>query len=120
MNALVASLGFLALVSGLAKLMGRSRTLPGVPLFALLEVVAGGAVPLLVLSHPPSPAHGLLLMALTLGLVFLSTGFQVLRTRADRHRRQATENARLVTYVRYLSKEGGAPPPSTRGNGEGR
>ena len=104
MTGLLVLAGLMALASGLLKLFGKGRGAGGVPPWALLELLAGVAVPLYALQgrHPP----GLLawILFLTLGLILFSSVLQVSRVRALKRHREATESARLVTYVKFLSR----------------
>jgi len=115
MTGLVFLAGALALASGLLKLFGKGRRPGEIPLLGLLEVLAGGVVPFYALGSRPPPS---LLGPLTLGLfglIFLSSLLAAARARIRRRHREATESARLVTYVKYLSGQ-----PGSGGADEGR
>jgi peptidoglycan/LPS O-acetylase OafA/YrhL len=103
MTGLVVVAGLMALASGLLKLFGKGRGIGGVPLLALLELLAGVAVPLYVLQDRPPQGHLSWILFLTLGLILVSSLLQVARVRALKRHREETESARLVTYVKYLS-----------------
>ena len=103
--------GVLALGSGVLKLFGKGRRVGEVPLLALVEMLVGVGVPVYATANRPSPGVMTTLLFLTLGLVLFSSVMQVAKARAQRHHRAETEAARLVTYVKFLSRqpEGGVP-----------
>jgi len=103
MTALVVIAGALSLASGLIKLFGRGRLPGGIPLLAVLEVVAGLALPLFALANRPPLGVLSWGLGLTLILVAVSSGYQISRARAFRRHREETEAARLQVWVRYLS-----------------
>ncbi len=115
MYILVALTGLLALASGAIKLLGKGKTLPGVPILAVMEILAGMAVPFLALTRRPPPGQGFVLLGFCLVVVFLSTAYQVFQTRARRRHRLSTEDARLYTYVKYLAMEAQEPPSPEEG-----
>ena len=104
MTGLVVIAGLLALASGLLKLFGKGRRAGEIPVWALLELVVGVAVPLYAVTgpHPQAALAGALF--LTLGLILLSSILQVAQARARKRHRETTEAARLVTYVKYISR----------------
>lgn len=107
----------LALGSGLIQLLGKGRIPGTVPLIALVELLAGLAVPFLALTRQvPAMAGGILLTSLV-ALVLYSSLTRTLRTRARLKHREETEAARLETYVRYLSARAEADKPA-EGQGE--
>jgi hypothetical protein len=104
MIGLVVIAGLLALASGLLKLFGKGRRAGDLPVWALLELTAGIAAPIYAVTGPhPQPALTGALF-LTLGLILVSSLFQVARARARKRHRETTEAARLVTYVKYISR----------------
>jgi hypothetical protein len=105
MTGLVAVVGLMALGSGLLKLFGKGRGLGGIPVWALLELLAGVGVPLYVLGGAPAQWVLTMVLFLTLALILVSSLLQVARVRALKRHREETESARLVTYVKYLSAQ---------------
>jgi hypothetical protein len=103
MTVLVALAGILALSSGMVKIFGKGRTPGSIPLFALLELIAGVGVPFYVLNVGPSPAVTRNLVFLLIALVFISTLSRARTLKAQRRRRELTESARLSNYVNRLS-----------------
>jgi uncharacterized membrane protein YvlD (DUF360 family) len=115
MTGLVLLAGGLALASGLLKLFGRGRQTGEVRISALMEILAGVVVPLYALGvGPPPRVLGLLLLGL-FGLVILSSALALARARTQQRHREATESARLVTYVKYLSRQTPGSPPEKGG-----
>jgi hypothetical protein len=114
MAALVALASVLALSSGLVKTLGKGRTPGSIPLFALLELIAGLGVPFYVLKVGPPPALTGTLVFLLVALVMVSSISRARNLKAERRRRELTESARLANYVNHLSalKEAGADPRS--------
>jgi hypothetical protein len=94
----------LLLTSGLVKLHAGAHAGLGLPLLALVETLAGIALMSGMLAWRPSPHTGLTLVESALLLILVSS-VQVAASLARRRRaREASEGARLVTYVKYLSR----------------
>lgn len=101
----------LLLASGLVKLHAGDRAGLGVTVLPLVETVAGLALlATLALGRRPSAHGGLAIVVCALALVLASSllvGGAIARKRRSR---EDSEGARLVTYVRYLSRQ---DPPET-------
>ena len=103
MTGLLVLAAILALGSGLVKIFGKGRIPGGVPLLALLEVVAGVVGPWLALSLKPPPLVTGVIVFLLIVLVIVSSVSRGLELRAQRRRRELSESARLANYVDHLS-----------------
>lgn len=117
MTGFLACAGVLAVLSGLVKLLGKGRQPGTLPLIPLLEFVAGLGGLYVGIVYPPSPLVGGGMSALLVSLVLISTLSRARRFRAQRRHRELTEEARLATYVQYLSsrpqeEEGASEPPT--------
>lgn len=101
-------------MSGLLKLFGRSRIQGEVPLLPILEALAGAGAPFFFLTQEPTPGVGVWIIAVLLGLVFVSSIHQARKAGARRRSREESEGGRLATYIKFISvqKELDSPPSS--------
>jgi hypothetical protein len=115
MTGLVFATGAFAIVSGLIKLFGRSRTPGAVQVLPLLEVFSGVGAPLLGMAWETESAGVIALVALPLSMVVVSTTHQAITTKARRMKREESEGARLATFVNFLADQDQdeAPPSSS-------
>ena len=101
----------LLVASGLVKLHAGDRAGLGVTVFPLVETVAGlallGAV---ALGRRPSVHGGLAIVVCAVALVLVSSLLVGTAIARRRRSREDSEGARLVTYVKYLSRR---DPPET-------
>jgi len=117
MTGLVVIVGLMALGSGLLKVFGKGRRAGEVPVWPLLEVLAGAGVSIYVMRSEPRQGILTLLLFLTLGLILLSSLLQAAKVRARKRHREETESARLAVYVKYLSNQVAEDGPPTAGGG---
>ncbi len=113
--ALVGMAGGLVLLSGLGKLRASRRGGPLVLMLSVLEICFGMIVAFLAMAAPPSPSLGMVLVVGGVVLVLASSAVATLKLAAARRAREASEGARLATYIRYLSARDGGSPPEERG-----
>ena len=100
--------GLLLVASGGLKLVRAvGAGLQGLALLCVLELIGGVGLTFLTLASPPSAEGGFRLIAGAFGLLLVSSLSYGFRLRAMRRRREASEGARLVTYVKYLSAQEG-------------
>jgi len=101
----------LLLASGLVKLHAGDRAGLGLTVLPLVETVAGLALLApVMLGRRPSAHGGLAIVVCGVALVLVSSllvGSAIVRKRRSR---EDSEGARLVTYVKYLSRQ---RPPET-------
>jgi len=76
-----------------------------VPIAALVQVLTGAVVCFLGFSSGITGDAGLVVVAASILMVLASAIWQGLRLRAARRKREASEGARLATYVKYLSRD---------------
>jgi hypothetical protein len=111
MTLLLVLTSILLLASGLVKLHAGERAGLGITVPPLAETAAGFAVLVpMVLGWRPGARGGLAMVVCAVALVLASSllvGAAVVRKRKSR---EDSEGARLVTYVRYLSRR---DPPRT-------
>ena len=111
MTALLVITALLLLVSGLVKLHAAGRVGLGVTVLPLVEIVAGlGLLAPLMFAWRPAPRAGLFIVCGGVLLVLASSGWIGLSMARKRRSRDASEGARLATYVKYLSRQ--VPPES--------
>lgn len=102
----------LLLVSGLVKLHAAGRVGLGVTVLPLVEVVAGLALlaSAVFAWHPPGNTGLMLVTGAVLLIVVSSTWIGRAISRRWRAREES-EGARLVRYVKYLSRQDTQDPP---------
>ncbi len=105
MSPLLILTGLLVIAAGLVSLRTATRMRLGVPFAALIQVLVGAIVSVVGFSSGPAGGRGLLLVVASVLLVVAAAGWQAVRVRAARQAREASEGARLVTYVKYLSHD---------------
>jgi hypothetical protein len=105
---LLVTTGMLLILSAVLKVRTASKAGLGLPLLLLGEVVAGLALPVVSLVAPPTPEAGFRMVLAALALIVVSSVALSMRVRALARDRQASEGARLVRYVKYLSSTPGA------------
>lgn len=101
----------LLVASGLVKLHAGDRAGLGVTVLPLVETVAGLALlgPV-ALGRRPSARGGLAIVLCAVALVLVSSLLVGTAIARRRRSREDSEGARLVTYVKYLSRR---EPPET-------
>lgn len=104
MTGLLVLAGLLLVVSGALKARLAGRAGLGFPLLPLAELITGAALMLISFARPLSPDAGLRLVVGSLVLLMVSTVRQGMVLGRAREERRASEGARLVTFVKYLSK----------------
>lgn len=105
MSPLLILTGMLVLSSALVLLRTGARMGAGVPIPALIQLIAGVVVSVLGFSSAPGGSTGLVVVVASVLLVLATAIFQAVRVRAHRRAREASEGARLETYVKYLSRD---------------
>lgn len=106
MTLLLIMAALLLLVSGLVKLHAGGRAGLGVTVLPLVETVAGLALLAPVaFAWRPGPHTGLAIVLCAVVLVLSSSLWVGAAIARRRHSREESEGARLVTYVKYLSRQ---------------
>ena len=95
--------------SGIVKIRAAGRAKLGLPMFSLLEVVAGIALAGVAAVSPPTVDVGFRYVVGAVALVLVSSIAMGMRLAAGRRKREESEGVRLITHVKYLS----ASPDST-------
>lgn len=96
----------LLVISGLVKLHAGDRAGLGITVLPLVETLAGlGLLAPVALAWRPRPREGLVMVVCALVLVLTSSIQVGAAIRRRRRSREASEGARLVTFVKYLSRE---------------
>ncbi len=108
MKILLVTTGMLLILSAGLKVRTASKAGLGLPLLLLVEIAAGIALPVVSVAVPPTPQGGFRMILTALALIVVSSVALSLRVRALARDREASEGARLVTYVKYLSSTPGA------------
>jgi len=93
----------LLLASGVTKLHACARVGLGLPLLALLEIVAGLCLCAVSFAGAFTPGQGLAVVVGAVVLVLVSSLTMWGTLRAQHRTRELSEGARLRTYVKYLS-----------------
>lgn len=97
--------GLLVIAAGLVSLRTSARMHVSVPVGALAQVLMGAVVCFMGFSSSMTGGAGLVAAVASILLVLASAVWQGLRLRAARRKREESEGARLVTYVKYLSRD---------------
>ncbi len=105
MSPLLILTGLLVLSSALVLLRTGARMHAGVPIPALIQLVVGAVVSVVGFSSAPGRPAGLVVVVASVVLVLATAILQAARVRALRRSREASEGARLETWVKYLSRD---------------
>lgn len=94
----------LLLASGLVKVKAAARVEMGLPLLALLELLAGVGIFSVAFIQNFSARQGLFVVVGSVLLVLVSSVQVGVAIRRRQRLRSASEGARLANYVKYLSR----------------
>jgi len=99
----------LLLTSGLVKVRAAARVEMGLPVLALLELLAGVGIFSVAFVQNFTAGQGLVVLVGSVALVLISSLHVGMAIRSRQRRRDLSEGVRLANYVQYLS--GRQPPP---------
>ena len=94
----------LLLVSGAVKVRSALRAGLGVPILSMLELFVAVVLTALAVAGLGGASGGSRLVPLGVALMLLSSAHFAMRASGLRRGRAESEGARLVTYVRFLSR----------------
>ncbi len=93
------------MASGGLKVRAGLRARVGVPLLSAVELLAGAGLTLVSFAAPPAVEVGFRLIVGAIVLLVGSSAVMAARLSRKRRELEDSEGSRLVTYVKYLSRE---------------